>query len=188
MIHLRLLCISALVALTVHVEAQMRETYGRAVEIMEYDETRVTFSSIGIDVDANDVLVAAEKNLFQKLLYDGVEGYNDDKPLVERNSPILDAFFHGKYQKELMGIKAGKQNVKSSLAYRAYVVSSQLEGEPKKTVEGKYEGTAIIIINNARLMDYLRMNKVVLDGDSVVIKENIRAERPNFLRKRNNSQ
>ncbi len=185
---LRLLWISALVALTVNVKAQVRETYGGSVEIMELDDNRVTFSSVGIDTDADDVLVAAEKNLFQKLLYDGVEGFNDDKPLVERNSPVLDGFFHGKYQKELMGIKTGKRNVKNSLAYRAYVISSQLEGEPKKNEEGKYAGTAIIVINNKSLVDYLKMNKVILDGDTVVIKENVKTKRPNFLQRRRKSQ
>lgn len=188
MVHLRLLCVSALIALTINAKAQMRETYGGAVEIMELDDNRVTFSSKGIDTDEGNVLIAAEKNLFQKLLYDGVEGYNDDKPLVERNSSILDAFFHGKYQKELMGIKTGKQNVKSSLAYRAYVISSQLDGKPQKNAEGKYEGTAVITINNAGLMNYLRMNKVILDGDTVVIKEDVRVGRPNFLQRRRNSQ
>jgi len=44
------------------------------------------------------VLLAAEKNLFQKILYDGVEGYNDDKLLVERNSSVLDACYQRECQ------------------------------------------------------------------------------------------
>jgi len=186
--HLKLLYFSAFVALTLNVSAQTRETYGGSVEIMELDDSRATFSSVGIDAAADDVLVAAEKNLFQKLLYDGVEGFNDDKPLVERNSPVLDGFFHAKYQKELMGIKTGKQNVKNSLAYRAYVISSQLDGTPKKNEEGKFVGTAIIIINSASLVNYLKMNKVILDGDTVVIKEDVRTGRPNFLQRKRKSQ
>ena len=177
-----------LLAVTNVVAAQQRETYGGAVEIMELDDNRATFSSVGIDVDKDDVLLAAEKNLFQKILYDGVEGYNDDKPLVERNSSVLDAFFHAKYQKEVLGIKAGKSNVKKSLAYRAYVVSSQLEGEPKKNAEGKYQGTAVIVINHAGLVKFLKMNKVIVGGDSVVIKESVRKGRPNFLKRRRQAQ
>ena len=188
MLYLRWLYISALIALTLTSRAQTRETYGGAVEIMELDDSRATFSSVGIDADEDDVLVAAEKNLFQKLLYDGVEGYNDDKPLVERNSPVLDGFFHAKYQKELMGIKIGKRNVKNSLAYRAYVISSQLDGKPKKNEEGKFVGTAIIIVNSASLVNYLKMNKVILDGETVVIKENVKTSRPNFLKRKRNSQ
>ncbi len=169
--------------------AQLREVYGGAVEIMEIDDNRATFTSVGIDSDDKKVLVAAEKNLFQKILYDGVEGFNDDKPLVERDSPVLDAFFHGKYQKELMGIRTGTKNVENSLAYRAYVVNSQLEDEPRKNEEGKYTATAVIVVNCLTLRNYLKTNKVILDGDSVVvIKENVKQERPNFLQrfKKNN--
>ena len=87
-----------------------------------------------------------------------------------------------------MGIKTGKQNVKNSLAYRAYVISSQLDGTPKKNEEGKFVGTAIIIINSASLVNYLKMNKVILDGDTVVIKEDVRTGRPNFLQRKRKSQ
>lgn len=175
-------------AVTFIVTAQTRESYGEAVEIMELDGNRATFSSVGIDQNANDVLVAAEKNLFQKMLYEGIEGFNDDKPMVERDSPVLDTFFHGKYQKEVMGIKIGKQNVKNSLAYRAYVISSQLENEPKKNEEGKFMGTAMIIVNTASLTTFLKMNKIILNGDSAVIKENVKRGRPNFLQRRRASK
>lgn len=186
---LRFFYVLAFMAVAVQATAQMRETYGGAVEIIELDENRATFTSVGIDDDDKKVLVAAEKNLFQKLLYEGVEGFNDDKPLVERDSPVLDAFFHGKYQKELMGIKTGTKNVENSLAYRAYVVSSQLEDVPRKDEEGKYSATAMIVVNCTTLRNYLKLNKVILDGDSVVvIKENVKAERPNFLNRRRNSQ
>ena len=47
--------------------AQLREVYGGAVEIMEIDDNRATFTSVGIDSDDKKVLVAAEKNLFQKI-------------------------------------------------------------------------------------------------------------------------
>lgn len=184
----RLISIISFLTVAFIATAQVRETYGGDVEIMELDENRATFSSVGIDINENDVLVAAEKNLFQKLLYVGVEGFNDDKPLVERNSPVLDAFFHAKYQKEFLGVKTKKKDVKNSLAYRAYVVSSQLESSPKKNVEGKYAGTAIIVINSTGLINYLKINKVILDSDSVTIKENVKVERPNFLKKRRQNQ
>lgn len=183
-----IITIISLLTVAINATAQSREIYGGPVEIMELDEDRATFSSVGIDIDEDDVLVAAEKNLFQKILYDGVEGYNDDKPLVERNSPVLDAFFHAKYQKEFMGMKTGKKDVKNSLAYHAYVVSSQLEKTPKKNVEGKYEGTAIIVVNSTGLRNYLKINRVIFDGDSVEIKENVKAKRPNFLRRHRNNQ
>lgn len=181
--HVKYITLLMLLAVAVSATAQEREVYGGAVEIMELDDRQATFTSVGIDADEDEVLIAAEKNLFQKLLYDGVEGFNDDKPLVERNSPVLDTFFHGKYQKEFMGMKTGKKDVKSSLAYRAYVISSQMENKPDKTAEGKYSGNAIITVNTANLIKYLKMNKVILDGDTVVIKENVRTERPNFLRR-----
>lgn len=176
-----------LMAVAQNATAQVRETYGGIVEIMEMDERSATFSSVGIDDDNKKVLLAAEKNLFQKLLYDGIEGFNDDKPLVERDTPILREFFHSKYQKELMGIKTGTKNVESSLAYRAYVISSQLEDEPKKNEEGKYSATAIIVINHATLKKFLINNKAILGNDSVVtIKDNVKAERPNFLNRHRN--
>jgi len=181
---LRFFSVLALMTVAVHATAQMREIYGGVVEIIELDDNRATFTSVGIDADDKKVLVAAEKNLFQKLLYEGVEGFNDDKPLVERNSDVLDAFFHAKYQKEFAGIKTGTKNVENSLAYRAYVVSSQLEEQPKKDEEGNYSATAMIVVNCATLRTYLKNNKVILDGDTtVVIKENVKAERPNFLRR-----
>lgn len=182
--HLKFFLTIALLAMASTAIAQEREVYGGPVEIMELEENRATFSSVGISSDNDGVLVAAEKNLFQKLLYDGVEGFNDDKPLAERKSPILDAFFHAMYQKEFLGVKTGKKEVKSSLAYRAYVISSQLEGEPKKNVENKYTGTAIIVVNTMRLVEYLKNNKVILNGDSLEIKENKKVERPNFLKRR----
>lgn len=183
----RFTLVLALMTVAIHATAQMRETYGGAVEIMEMDERSATFSSVGINEDNKKVQFAAEKNLFQKLLYDGVEGFNDDKPLVERDTPILNEFFHSKYQKELMGIKTGTKNAESSLAYRAYVISSQLEDEPKKNEEGKYSATAIIVINHATLKKFLINNKAILGNDSVVtIKDNVKAERPNFLNRHRN--
>jgi hypothetical protein len=179
-----IISILTLMAVALHATAQIRETYGGTVEIVELDENFATFTSVGINTDDKKVLIAAEKNLFQKLLYDGVEGFNDDKPLVERDSPVLASFFHSKYQKELMGIKTGTKNVENSLAYRAYVIKSQLEEGPKKNEEGNYSATAMIVINHKTLKNYLRTNKVILDGDSVVvIKENVKKERPNFLNK-----
>ncbi|MBR1499275.1 MAG: hypothetical protein IJ615_06565 [Bacteroidaceae bacterium] len=178
-----------LMAVALPATAQVRETYGGDVEIVELYESLATFSSIGIDSDSKKVLTNAEKNLFQKLLYEGVEGFNDDKPLAERDSPVLEAFFHAKYQKELMGIKTGTKTVESSLPYQAYVVSSSLEEQPEKTGEGQYAAPALIVVNHAMLRKYLETNKVILGGDSVVIKENVKAGRPNFLeRRRNNTQ
>ena len=182
---LRFFSVFTLLAVAINAAGQMREIYGGAVEIIEIDGNRATFTSVGIDEDDKKVLVAAEKNLFQKLLYDGVEGFNDDRPLVERDSPVLDSFFHGKYQKELLGIKTGTKNVENSLAYRAYVVNSQLEDNPKKNEEGNYSATAMIVVNCLTLRNYLKTNKIILDGDSVVvIKENVKPERPNFLKRR----
>jgi len=180
--YIRFTSILALIAVAIQATAQVREIYGGAVEIMEMDDNSATFSSVGIDENDKKVLIAAEKNLFQKLLYDGVEGFNDDKPLVERDTPILNEFFHSKYQKELMGIKTVTKNVENSLAYRAYVISSQLEEEPKKNEEGKYTATAIIVVNCKTFRNYLINNKVILGNDSVVtIKENVKVGRPNFL-------
>lgn len=189
MTHLRLLCIFALVALTINVKGQTRETYGGKVELMELGDNLITFSSKGIAAKADDVLVAAEKNLFQKLLYDGVEGFHDEKPLVERNSPILDTFFHATYQKEFLGVKTSKQDAQKSLAYRIYVIKSALESAPSKNEEGKYQGTALITINHANLTRFLKENKVILDGDTVVtIKETPKVGRTNFLERMRNRQ
>lgn len=186
---LRFFSIFTFLTVAINATAQMRETYGGIVEIMEMDDNRATFTSVGIDADDKKVLVAAEKNLFQKLLYDGVEGFNDDKPLVERDSPALDAFFHGKYQKEFLGMKTGTKDVENSLAYRAYVVSSQLEEGPKKNEEGNYMGTAVIVVNCKTLKDFLRLNKVILDGDNNAdIKKSEEVKRPNFLNRRRNNQ
>ena len=180
-----LITLLALLVVANRATAQQRETYGGAVEVMDIDENNVTFSSVGTAEKDDDVLVAAEKNLFQKILFDGVENFNDDKPLVERYSPVLESFFHAKYQKELLGMRTGKSDVKNSLAYRAYVVSSKLEGQPKKNVKGQYEGTAIIEVNQLTLGAFLRNNKVILDGDTtVVIKENVKKGRPSFIRKK----
>ena len=88
-----------------------------------------------------------------------------------------------------MGIKTGTKTVESSLPYQAYVVSSSLEEQPEKTGEGQYAAPALIVVNHAMLRKYLETNKVILGGDSVVIKENVKAGRPNFLeRRRNNTQ
>lgn len=172
----------ALLTVSYCVMAQTRETYGGAVDIVELYEGRAVFCSVGTADEKGDVLVAAEKNLFQKLLYDGVEGFNDDKPLAERKSTILDSFFQGKYQKELMGIKTGTKDAQGSLPYRAYVVSSYIEEPPTRNEEGRYAATALIVVNCSSLTRYLETNKVILRGDStVVIKENVKAARPNFL-------
>jgi hypothetical protein len=63
-----------------------------------------------------------------------------------------------------------------------------LEGEPKKKEEDKYVGTAVIVVNHASLVKFLKMNKVIVGGDSVVIKENVRKGRPNFLKRHRQAQ
>ncbi len=176
-----------LLAVAARATAQEREAFGGAVEVMGIEGSQVTFSSIGIATDEDDVLVNAERNLFQKILYDGVEDYNDGKPLAERNADVLKSFFHAKHQKEFAGIKTGKKDVKNSLAYHAYVVKSQLDGKPKKNVEDKYEGAAIIVVNHYALCKYLRENKVILDGDSIVeIKESPKPQKFNPIKARRN--
>ena len=185
-----LFSIFSLLTVALVATAQEREVFGGTVEVMDIDGSLVTFNSIGIADDDDDVLVNAERNLFQKILYDGVENYNEDKPLVERNSDVLQSFFHAKYQKEVMGLKTGKKDVKNSLAYRAYVTKSQLEGQPKKNGQGKFEGAAIITVNHKGLCDFLKQNKVILDGDSIVeIKESPKPEKFSPIqRRRNNTQ
>ena len=66
------------------------------VELLELDETTATFKAEGLSEKKKDVLEAATKNLFYKLLYEGVEGFNDDQKLVEQEKKFwLENFFKG---------------------------------------------------------------------------------------------
>ncbi len=180
MVKLKIFSMFALLTVAFSATAQVRANYGGTVEILELDDNRATFSSVGADSDDDNVLIAAEKNLFQKLFYDGVEGFNGDKPLVERNTSALETFYQ---------TRSDSKRIERRLPYKAYVVSSQLEGEPKKNDEGMYTGTATIVVNYKRLISYLKMNKAILGEDSVVvIKENVKVGRPNFLKRRHSSQ
>ncbi len=118
------------------------------VELLEIDETTATFRAEGLSDKKKDVIDAATRNLFYKLLYEGVEGFNDDQKLVEQEKKFwLENFFKG-------GDKA---------PYNGFVKGVQLEGPVTELPSKEYRGFVNIVVNYESLIRTLKINHLILD-------------------------
>lgn len=58
--------------------------HGGDVWLLEFDGKTALFASEGISAKKGDILRNAEETLFERLLYTGIDGINDSRPLVNK--------------------------------------------------------------------------------------------------------
>lgn len=116
------------------------------VELLELDDNTATFRAEGVAEKKKEVIEVAKMAVFRKLFYTGVEGFNDDKQLVERkNKYWLDNFF------------AGEERA----PYNAFVKGAQLDGDIDRLPTGEYHGYANVIVNTEFLIRMMETNGVI---------------------------
>ena len=59
------------------------------VELLEFDGKTALFAVEGLAAKKGDVLQSAKETLFDRLLYTGVEGLNDDRKLISKSREEL---------------------------------------------------------------------------------------------------
>ncbi len=122
------------------------------VELLEIDETTATFRSEGFSDKKKDVIETAKKTVFHKLFHEGVEGFNEDKKLIENDNKFwLENFFEGE-----------------KAPYHGFVKGAQLEGEVEELPTGEFHGFANIIVNYEALIRTLKINKLIIDENAPI--------------------
>lgn len=74
----------AAVALMSGATALAQVNHSGTVELLEFDGKTALFAVEGIAAKKADVLQSAKETLFDRLLYTGVEGINDDRKLMNK--------------------------------------------------------------------------------------------------------
>lgn len=122
--------------------ALLADEYLQIVSLLSSEGSQATFSSAGRAMDKKEVEANAAKSVFYTLFYQGVEGINDGKPLVNQDNKLYtNSFFN------------------STNRYSFYVVSIEEVQKPKK-VAGSYRANYNITVYIKRLMNDLISNKV----------------------------
>lgn len=129
---------------------QAQEKLTGQVELLEIDETTATFHAEGFASKKKEVIEVAKKTVFHKLFHEGVEGFNEDKKLVENeNKYWLETFFQG-----------------DKAPYHGFVKGAQLEGEVEELPTGEYHGFANVVVNYEALIRTLKINKLIIDENA----------------------
>jgi len=81
----------AAVALLSGATAFAQVNHSGTVELLEFDGKTALFAVEGIAAKKGDVLQSAKETLFDRLLYTGVEGLNNDRKLVNKPREELKA-------------------------------------------------------------------------------------------------
>ena len=109
-----------------------------------------------------DVLEASTKKLFYKLLYEGVEGFNDDQKLVEQEKKFwLENFFKG-------GDRA---------PYNGFVKGVQLDGTIETLPTKEYRGFANVVVNYESLIRTLKINHLIVDEETQKVEPEAKPKR-----------
>lgn len=140
----------ALICLVAFIPLNAQKIFTGQVELLELDETTATFRAEGFAGKKKEVLEAAKMTVFHKLFYEGVEGFNEDRKLVEyENKYWLENFFKG-----------------DRAPYNGFVKGAQLEGETDQLATGEYHGFANVVVNYETLIRTLEINKIILDKNA----------------------
>lgn len=122
------------------------------VELLEIDETTATFRSEGFSGKKKEVIEVAKKTVFHKLFHEGVEGFNEDRKLIENDNKFwLENFFKGE-----------------KAPYHGFVKGAQLEGEVEELPTGEFHGFANIVINHEALIRTMKINKLIIDENAPI--------------------
>jgi hypothetical protein len=69
--------------------AHAQVEHGGEVTLLEFDGKTALFAAEGISAKKGDILRSAEETIFDRLMYSGVEGINDGRPLVGKTREEL---------------------------------------------------------------------------------------------------
>ena len=117
-----------------------QEDYLKIIELKSENGALAKFTSVGIGAEKKLAEANAAKSLIHALFFDGVDGVNGGKPLVEKNNPpYTNAFFN------------------SSNRYEYYVADIDHDVKPKKD-NGRYKGTYTIVLRLRPLMRDVKKN------------------------------
>lgn len=74
------------------------QEYSTSVTLIDESESILTVESIGLSEKKKEAVEMAVKSAFYTLFYRGVSGYNNNKPLIQRNNPYyFDKFISTRY-------------------------------------------------------------------------------------------
>lgn len=125
--------------------AYCQEQYMGVCSVVTSGSKEITFESAGVSPKKNLVETNAIQSLFYTLFYTGLEGVNNNKPLIAKeNKTYTNGFFNDQAK------------------YTFYVVSSNPIGKIEK-IGNDYRGTFQIQIRYSKLISDLKMNKVYSD-------------------------
>ncbi len=75
--------------------ALLADEYLQIISLLSSEGSQATFSSAGRAMDKKEVEANAAKSVFYTLFYQGVEGINDGKPLVNQDNKLYtNSFFN----------------------------------------------------------------------------------------------
>ena len=109
------------------------------VEILDMDATTAIFSAEGFGQNRNEAIENARKATLYKIMYEGVEGFNNNEPIVassdyQRTNIWLKSFFDGKYA-----------------AYKAFLGEVELIGDFDQRSSNEYHCYTNVIIKHDML-------------------------------------
>ena len=132
-IYCMIVCLSAMLPISAQ--------YSRnQVEILDMDNSTSVFSAEGFGRSKDEALENAYKAILYKVLYEGVEGFNDNKPIVaspdyQRTNLWLKDFFDGK-----------------TASYKVFRGGMELIGDFKQHPTDGYQCHANILIKHDMLL------------------------------------
>lgn len=148
----RLILLLAFIQASTIFTLRAQEKLTGQVELLEIDETTATFRSEGFSAKKKDMIETAKKTVFYKLFYEGVEGFNEDKKLIENENLYWEEnFFKG-----------------DRAPYHAFVKGAQLGGEVEQLPTGEYHGFANVVINYEALIRTMKINKLIIDENAPI--------------------
>ena len=108
------------------------------VEIVDMDYSTAVFYADGYASNKRDAIENARITVLRRLLYDGVEGFNDDKPIVAgvgSNNIWLRDFFSGK-----------------NAPFKVYLGDVELIGDFENTNTGETHCVAYVVVKHEFLL------------------------------------
>lgn len=142
-----------LVHLLAVMPADAQNQRGR-VELVDMDYDTAVFFAEGFSSNKRDAIENARINVLRRLLYDGVEGFNDDKPIVAgggSNNLWLRDFFSGK-----------------NAPYKVYLGDVELIGDFNDTATGETHCNTYVVVKHEFL---LRQAKIQGLTESEAVKD-----------------
>lgn len=114
----------SLIALLVTAAAWSQTEYSTSVTLVDHNDEILTVTSIGLSDKKKDAVDMAIKSAFYTLFYRGVNGYNDDKPLVTKdNSYYFNNFMKSRFMMFVRdySVQGEVENLKRQKQYKATV-------------------------------------------------------------------